>query len=247
MALTALSSIRLLVRPVAGLHIAEFLQHCHRVFRYAGRMEVSMIWMTIVAAALSIALAIPVAATAQQPPKPATPQQKPAAPQQAPKPAATASAPAKPAGDSQPTLLGQFGDWGAYTASPGGSKICFALAKPKTSKTEPAGRKRDQAYMFVSTRPAEKVKNEVSVTLGYPFKSNADASAEIGAAKFGMYTQNDGAWIKNVAEETRMVDSMRKAADLTVKGTSEKGTQSLDQYSLKGLAQALDRIEQECR
>jgi hypothetical protein len=208
----------------------------------------------IAATGLAIAFSIPAVAIAQQPasqqpPKPAATQQspKPAAAQQ--KPATTASAPAKPAGETapQPTLLGQYADWGAYTASPGGNKICFALAKPKTSQTEPAGRKRDQAYIFVSTRPADKVRNEVSVTVGYPFKSSSDATAEIGSTKFGMYTQNDGAWIKNVAEEARMVDAMRKAPDLTVKGTSRSGTLSTDQYSLKGLAQALDRIEQECR
>ena len=169
------------------------------------------------------------------------------------KPAAT-QPPANPpqrrpraAGDAQPTLLGQYGDWGAYTASPGGNKVCFALAKPKTTKTEPAGRKRDPSYIFVSTRPAENVKNEVSVIIGYPFKTSSDATAEIGTAKFAMYTQNDGAWIKNVAEEARMVDAMRKGGDLTVKGTSGRGTQSTDQYSLKGLAQALDKIEQECK
>ncbi len=186
-----------------------------------------------------------------QPPKPAaTPQPaKPAAPSKpAPaKPAATATAPAAPGGDAQPTLLGQYGDWGAYAASPGGNKVCFALAKPKTTKTEPAGRNRDPSYLFVSTRPTEKVKNEVSVIIGYPFKSSSDATAEIGTTKFAMYTQNDGAWIKNVAEEARMVEAMRKGADLTVKGTSGRGTQSTDQYSLKGLAQALDKIEQECK
>ena len=188
---------------------------------------------------------------APQPPKPAaTPQPaKPAAPSKpAPaKPAATATAPAAPGGDAQPTLLGQYGDWGAYAASPGGNKVCFALAKPKTTKMEPAGRNRDASYLFVSTRPAEKVKNEVSVIIGYPFKSSSDAIAEVGTTKFAMYTQNDGAWIKNVAEEARMVESMRKGADLTVKGTSGRGTQSTDQYSLKGLAQALDKIEQECK
>jgi Invasion associated locus B (IalB) protein len=185
-----------------------------------------------------------------QPPKPAATPAKPAAPAPS-KPTAaptkpTAAAPAAP-GDAQPTLLGQYGDWGAYAASPGGNKVCFALAKPKTTKLEPAGGRRDQSYLFVSTRPAEKVKNEVSVIIGYPFKSSSDATAEIGTAKFAMYTQNDGAWIKNVAEETRMVDAMRKGADLTVKGTSGRGTQSTDQYSLKGLAQALDKIEQECK
>jgi len=149
--------------------------------------------------------------------------------------------------DAQPTLLGQYADWGAYTASPGGNKVCFALAKPKTTKMEPAGRQRGQSYVFVSSRPGEKVKNEVSVIIGYPFKSSSDATAEIGTAKFAMYTQNDGAWIKNVAEEARMVDTMRKGVDLTVKGTSGRGAQSTDQYSLKGLAQALDKIEQDCK
>src|SRR3954470_24327627 len=129
-------------------------------------------------------------------------------------------------GESQPTLLGTYGDWGAYTATPGGKKVCFALAKPKTSKTEPAGRKRDPAYIFISTRPAENVKNEVSLIIGYPFKASSDATAEIGSTKFAMYTQNDGAWIKNVAEEARMVEAMRKGGDLTVKGTSGRGTSS---------------------
>ena len=101
--------------------------------------------------------------------------------------------------------------------------------------------------MFVSTRPADNVKNEISVIIGYPFKTSSDATAEIGNTKFAMYTQNDGAWIKNVAEEARLVEAMRKGAELTVKGSSGRGAQSVDQYSLKGLSQALDKVEQECR
>jgi invasion associated locus B (IalB) protein len=210
--------------------------------------------MTLRCATTAFILATSLAsvAVAQQPPKPAAPAAPnapaPAKPAATPaKPAATAAAPAPGGGDVQPTLLGQYADWGAYTASPGGNKVCFALAKPKTTTLEPAGRTRGPSYLFVSTRPTDKVKNEVSVIIGYPFKSTSDATAEIGPAKFAMYTQNDGAWIKNVAEEARMVDAMRKGADLTVRGTSGRGTQSTDQYSLKGLAQALDKIEQECK
>jgi invasion protein IalB len=149
--------------------------------------------------------------------------------------------------ETQPTLLGQYGDWGAYTASPKGKKVCFALGRPKATKLDPAGRKRDQPYIFVSSRPAENVRHEVSVIIGYPFKADSDATAEIGSAKFAMYTQNDGAWIKNVAEEVRMIDAMRKGADLTVKGTSGRGTLSTDTYSLKGLSQAIERVDEECK
>jgi hypothetical protein len=111
----------------------------------------------------------------------------------------------------------------------------------------PPNRPRDPAFMFVSSRPAEKVKDEVSVTFGYGLKPNSDANIEVSGASYAMYTQSDGAWVKNAAEEPRLVDAMRKSGDLTVKGTSAKGTASTDVYSLKGLPQALDRVGQECR
>src|SRR6185437_3479356 len=147
----------------------------------------------------------------------------------------------------QAVLLGQFGDWGAYKATPGGKKICFALAKPTTAKTEPTGRSRDPSYAFVSTRPAEKVKNEVSVIVGYPQKPSFDATAVIGSATYSMYTQNDGAWVKNAAEEAQMVDTMRKGSDLVVKSESARGTKTTDTYSLKGIVQALDKVAEECK
>jgi hypothetical protein len=151
------------------------------------------------------------------------------------------------AGGTQPSLLGQYGDWGAYTANPGGRKVCFALAKPAKASTEPPNRPRDPAYMFISTRPTEKVANEVSVVVGYGLKQNNDAVVDVGGTKFSMYTQNDGAWIKNAAEEPRLVESLRKGADVVVRGESAKGTKTTDVYSLKGLAQALDRVSQECK
>jgi invasion protein IalB len=176
----------------------------------------------------------------------------PAAAQSSKQKGAAKNAPAKQE-DSKPspttgaTLIGQFGTWGAYSATPGGKKVCFALAKPSSSKTSPANRPRDPAYLFVSTRPAEKVVNEVSVMIGYQLKPGSDSSLDIGSAKFAMYTQGDGLWIKNAAEEERLVEALRKGADATVKGVSAKGTETTDVFALKGLAQALDRVAQDCR
>ena len=158
------------------------------------------------------------------------------------KPAATAAA-----GGAEPTLIGQFGTWGAYTAMPNGKKICFALAKPSSSRTNPPNRPRDPAYAFVSTRPAEKVTNEVSIMIGYALKPGSESTLEVGGASYAMYTQGDGLWIKNAAEEERMVEAMRKAADVIVKGVSAKGTETTDTFSMKGLSQALDRLAQDCR
>lgn len=159
--------------------------------------------------------------------------------------AAAAAAPANPAASA--VLLGQFGDWGAYKATPDGKAVCFALSKPTKATTEPAGRNRDPSYAFVSTRPAEKVKNEVSVIVGYPQKPGHDAAAAIGSANYVLYTQNDGAWVKNATEEPHMVETMRKGADLVVKSESKTGAKSIDTYTLKGLALALDKVAAECK
>jgi invasion protein IalB len=158
-----------------------------------------------------------------------------------------ASMPAVGVAGVEPTLIGQFGSWGAYAATPGGRKVCFALAKPSSSKTNPPNRPRDPAYVFVSTRPAEKVANEVSVSIGYQLKPGSEGSLEIGTAKYAMYTQGDGLWIKNAAEEAQMVEALKRGGDVTVKGMSAKGTETTDVFSLKGLAQALERVSQDCR
>jgi Invasion associated locus B (IalB) protein len=203
-------------------------------------------WLAPARAQQSAPAASPPAATPAKPkPKPANPETKP----EAAKPAAPAAKPASPAaaGGVQPKLLGQYGMWGAYTASPGGKKVCFALAKPSASETNPPNRPRNPVYMFISTRPADKVANEISLVVGYPFKTGTEATAQVGGSSFALYTQQDGAWIKNATDEAKMVDAMRGGDNAVIKGVSAKGTQSTDTFSLKGVAQALDRTAQECK
>ncbi len=206
------------------------------------------------APSLLLAAALIAPALAQQPAPadtatPAAPPKKPHKPKpEAPaKPAAAAAATPAVAGGAKPTLLSRYGEWGAYTASPGGKKVCFAIAKPSSSETTPPDRPRNPSYMFISSRPADKVSNEVSITIGYPFKPNSEATAEVGTISFALSTQQDGAWVKNATEEAHMVEAMRTGQSAIVKGVSVKGTRSTDTFSLRGLAQALDRVDQECK
>ena len=161
--------------------------------------------------------------------------------------ASTADPATAAAGGAKPTLLGQYGDWGAYTACPGGKKVCFAIAKPSSSETTPPGKTRNPSFMFISTRPAEKVSDEVSIIIGYPFKPNSEATVAVGTTSFALYTQQDGAWIKNAAEEANLITAMRGGENAVLKGMSAKGTHSTDIFSLKGLAKALDRSDQDCK
>ena len=207
-------------------------------------------WRLVLSLLAVAAYAVP--AFAQQPaPNGAAPAAGAAVKKPKPKPAPATTGTADPvaaaAGGAKPTLLGQYGDWGAYTASPGGKKICFAIAKPASSETTPAGKTRNPSYMFISSRPGEKVTDEVSIIIGYPFKPNSEATVAVGTASFALYTQQDGAWIKNAAEEAHLIEAMRSGQNAVIKGMSAKGTHSTDVFSLKGLAQALDRTDQDCK
>lgn len=158
--------------------------------------------------------------------------------------ACAAAAPAAAQGQPQSKAVAQFGDWSVYvsTSSP---KVCYAISQPKARA--PEGLKRDPAYFFVSTRPGENVKNEVTVTVGFPLKEGSDATLTVGTTTLQLYTKDQGAWVRNVADEAKLVDAMKRGKDLTVASTSLRGNVTTDKYSLVGLGQALDRVAQECK
>ena len=151
----------------------------------------------------------------------------------------------KAALSSKPQLVGTYGDWGAYEAQGAKSKICYALAQPK--ERSPSALKRDQGYIFISTRPGEHVKNEVSVIMGLPLKEGSgDAKAEIGTTNFDLVTKGQNAWMKDSAQEGQLVGAMKKHGRLVVKAPSSKGAVATDSYSLNGLGPALDRVAKDC-
>ncbi|MGU3496712.1 invasion associated locus B family protein [Xanthobacteraceae bacterium A53D] len=157
---------------------------------------------------------------------------------------ACAAGPAAAQGQPGSKPVAQFGDWSVYVST-SNPKVCYAISQPKDRL--PGGLKRDPAYLFISTRPGENVKNEVSFTMGFPLREGSDAKITVGSTAFDLYTKAEGAWVRNVADEGRLVDALRKGRDATVVSASTRGNQTTDKYSLNGIAQALDRAAQECR
>jgi hypothetical protein len=143
------------------------------------------------------------------------------------------------------TPLGQFNRWSAYTYLAGGAKVCYAVTQP--TDMQPRGVNRDPVYIFVTNRPKEGVRHEVSVITGYPYKEGSKTEVKIGADTFVMFTKDDGAWVENAAEETRLIGAMKAGSDMVVSGTSRRGTVTTDTYSLSGVTAALKKIDTECQ
>lgn len=142
------------------------------------------------------------------------------------------------------TLVATFGDWGAYTAQSGKSKICYALSEPK-GRT-PATLKDTKAYLFVSFRPADSVRNELASVLNFKTKEGGAASLGIGATSFDLVTRGENAWIKTQADEATAIGAMGKGGAVIVQATSARGNKTSDRYSLTGFSQALDRAKRDC-
>jgi hypothetical protein len=110
----------------------------------------------------------------------------------------------------------------------------------------PAELRRGPAYIFVSSRPGDNVQNEFSVMMGYPLNEDVEPQLRIGNESFALYARGESAWIRNVAEEPRLIEALRRGSNLVVASTSARGNKTTDRYSLSGVSQALQRVAQEC-
>jgi hypothetical protein len=138
-----------------------------------------------------------------------------------------------------------FGDWRVYAAGNGRSKVCYALAEAKSRS--PANLKDVKGFLFIATRPAEKVSNELSLVMNFDLKEGVDHQAVVGKDQFALVAKGQNLWTKNPAEEGRIVEAMKRAGELTIKGTSARNNPTSDRYSLKGFGKAIDKAREECR
>jgi invasion protein IalB len=162
--------------------------------------------------------------------------------------AATTSAQAQraaTAGQGQALLLESAGKWQAFSSQQGRSKICYALSKAESRS--PANLRDVDGLLFVSSRPAEGVRNEISMVMNFDLKEDVEHQAIIGSETFALVAKGQNMWLKNPAEEGRMLDALRKGAGLEIKGTSKRGNPTSDKYSLVGLTQIVKRAEDACK
>jgi hypothetical protein len=167
---------------------------------------------------------------------------KKAAPKAAQKKAEPKKEPQKKTTPGTPGLVAQYGDWGVYINKT--AKTCFALTQPK--ERQPANVKRGPAYFFVTTRPNEKLVNEISIMTGIALKEDAAVALEAAGSTYPMYVKGTGLWIREPANEQKLLGALQQEKEIWLKLTPTKGAETNDRYSLTGLTQALERLAKEC-
>ena len=140
--------------------------------------------------------------------------------------------------------IGKYKDWEAMVITEDTGKVCFAQSSPILQA--PKSSKRD-AKLFIAFRPAEKIINEVSVTGGYEFNNNNSVTAASGKNKFKFDIKEQGfAWIADTKVEFRMISRMKKGSRIMITGYNQKGSQTIDHYSLLGFTKAYNTVKKAC-
>jgi invasion protein IalB len=144
----------------------------------------------------------------------------------------------------EPKFVEEFKDWAVYTYKAGGGQVCFIVSEPKES--EPKGAKRDKIFFLVQHRPKDGVKSEVSTIIGYSFKQGSTSTVTIDGNEYQLYTNGDGAWAESGDLDRKIVDAMKNGKAMSVSGTSWRGTNTRDRYSLSGVTAAMQKIDSMC-
>ncbi len=148
-----------------------------------------------------------------------------------------------PVSAATPKPIGSYGDWQALTYEENGKPVCYVFTEP--AKKEGQYTSRGQVYALVTHRPVDKKLNIFTIIAGYTFKEDSDAILQVGDQKFTLFTQEGMAWATD-EDDPKIVEALKKGTDMVVHGTSSKGTETIDTYSLKGFSKAYDAIGAAC-
>jgi len=147
-------------------------------------------------------------------------------------------------GEENLKSVGKFKDWESFILSKDGSKICFAQSIPVIRA--PKKIKRDPSRLFVSFRPSENIKNEISVTNGYEFKLKAPVAAKSGKKAYDLFSKGRFAWVVDDEDEKKLITTMKKASRLMIIGNTDRGDQTTDHYSMMGFTKAYNTAKKSC-
>ena len=140
--------------------------------------------------------------------------------------------------------MGTHKDWETYVINTEQGKVCFTQSKPVLQA--PKSNPRD-ARLFITFRPGEKIINEISITAGYEFNTKNSITATSGKNKYKFDIAQEGfAWITDNKLESKMVKTMKKGSRIMVTGYNQKGSQTIDHYSLLGFTKAYKATRANC-
>ena len=140
--------------------------------------------------------------------------------------------------------IGKFKDWETIVIKNDNNLICFAQSKPILQAPKKNLR---EARIFVTFRPDKKISDEISITAGYEFNNKNSITAKSGKSKYKFDIAQEGfAWIADNKQEKKMIKTMKRGSRIMITGYNQKGSQTIDHYSLLGFTKSYGAAKKSC-
>lgn len=151
---------------------------------------------------------------------------------------------ASPAFAEDPKPVSQHKDWTVFAYDESGKKTCFAVTQPAESL--PKGVRRGSIFFSVTHSQTDKTVNAVSTSMGYPLQANSTPTITIGGKVYSLFAQGETAWPAGDNVQKALVTAMKRGQKMIIKGTSTRGTNTSDTYSLAGITAAIAAAKSHC-
>lgn len=156
-----------------------------------------------------------------------------------------AAAPGRTFGaEQQMTRVNTYGAWSLMTDTADPHLFCFITSEPTSSQSASANRQSPRAY--ISAWPKDGIRGEVSFRMGFRVKKNTPGMATVSPTGFRLFGSGDRVYVSDSTRELKLVEAMRKGSTMTVAATPASGATVTDTYSLSGVGQALQKLQDTC-
>ncbi len=147
------------------------------------------------------------------------------------------------------TPIGAAVDWTVFQ-DPSNSKYCYIVSSPTNSKAMKDGAEvsvnRGDIRLYIGIKNGA---TEPSFLAGYPLANDKAVEAKIGGQVFNYFTNSSAnaeyAW-PSPNSDAQLISSMKKGSNVIVTGLSQRGTQTIDTFSLSGFTAAYNKAVETC-
>ena len=141
--------------------------------------------------------------------------------------------------------MDSFKDWSVFRDDGGDERVCYMSSVPKKLKGNYDRNNRGETRVFVS-HFGKSDRNVVSVLAGYKYQKQSDVVFRIDGKETVLFTQDNRAYSFGAEDDEAMISRMKRGNKLIVTGTSSRGNETIDEYSLSGFTKAKALMDKLC-
>lgn len=141
-------------------------------------------------------------------------------------------------------LASKNNKWIIMKANPNSRNVCYGILY-NSKRTGNFLKKTKQPHIMVHYVP--KKSSRIAIYLGYNLLEGSEVNLSIDGAQFALGAYNDFAISDNFKTDSTIIEAMKNADRMLVRGSVGPSTYSIDTYIIKGFDDVYQDIKKACK